>query len=130
MCYVYGSNMPKHRRNARSLKFICTAHPLCHFSINDIIQLVVRSFASLSLLPDVVWPAAAKRQPRARSARRGSCRPTNGPQMGHKWAANGPQMGRKWATNGPQRQAISLSLSLSLLREHRRCCARRAMRAW
>ena len=27
-------------------------------------------------LPDVVWPAAAKRQPRARSARRGYCRPT------------------------------------------------------
>ena len=27
-------------------------------------------------LPDVVWPAAAERQPRARSARRGCCRPT------------------------------------------------------
>ena len=29
-------------------------------------------------LPDVVWPAAAERQPRARSARRGCCRPTGG----------------------------------------------------
>ena len=27
-------------------------------------------------LPDVVWPAAAKRQPRVRSARRGCCRST------------------------------------------------------
>ena len=36
-------------------------------------------FGKLTSLPYVVWPAAAERQPRARSARRGCCR-ENGPQ--------------------------------------------------
>ena len=34
-------------------------------------------------LPDVVWPAAAERQPRARSARRGCCRPTGAATSGN-----------------------------------------------
>ena len=37
---------------------------------------MIRRYSCQFKLPDVVWPAAAERQPRARSARRGCCRPT------------------------------------------------------
>ena len=94
---------------------LCVRRPVLIFSRSVPTAIVmIPFFQRARILPDVVWPAAAERQPRARSARRGCCRPT-GAAAAVKLGRNVRQRELKketitWAQAGPCKHARNIGL--------------------